>query len=169
MSHIGPIDNFRPRAFCFGHDISSRFALRSTPWDGPSWAEFLSSLKDLYSLLLYTDLFLDLSFLTRVKGFDFIPIIRLQGVTTYHPLAVMGQFYQIPDFHSFPGATDYRFSFPSSIGSELMRLYDLWDHKEFASFRDGNSGQIPGYQHWWADEMIEVTKRSQMVVYQRMS
>lgn len=80
-----------------------------------------------------------------MEGFDFIPIVGLQGVTMYHPLAAMGQFCQTQDFHSFARATDYRLPLLSSMGNELLRMYDLWDHREPTSFRNGHLGQTLGY------------------------
>lgn len=90
MTHIGLIGSFSPRTCCLGHDISSRFECQLAPCtDGSSWAEFLSSIVEPYSLLLYTRYCSDLAFLTHAEGLDFIPIVDLRGVTTYHPLAIM--------------------------------------------------------------------------------
>lgn len=88
MPYIGPIGSFRPRAF----------ALVMISLLGLHFVQPLmlmdrlgqSSSHLLRTLTLYTSLCSNLSFMTHVEGFNFIPIVGLQGVTMYHLLAVMG-------------------------------------------------------------------------------
>lgn len=147
MTHLSPINNFSCYAFCLRHNITSRFALYPLSYmDGPSWSNFFSSIEEPFSLLLYYRYYSFLSFLTHASGFDFIPITGLRGVTIYYPLAVTSQFHQTQGLHSFTGTVDYCFPILASTESELLRVYDMWQHHVLAEFRDSHHGRTPEYQ-----------------------
>lgn len=95
MSHLRPIGAFYPLGYCFGHSIVMSYSFRPLSCtNSASWATFLSFIEESFSVMIYYGLCLPFSFITHVVGLDFLPLAGLRGVTTYHPLAVMGQFNQ---------------------------------------------------------------------------
>lgn len=60
--------------------------------DSVSWMSFLESIEEPFSILMYSGYCSPFSVITHVADFDSIALAGLRGVTTYHPLAVMGQF-----------------------------------------------------------------------------
>lgn len=159
MIHLSPIRSFHRHNFYFGHSIAMRYSFRPFSYmDATSWTEFLSSIKELFSILIYFGYCYFLSFLTHATYLDFIPLAGLRGVTTYHPLAVMGQFDQLQDLHSFTDAADYRFPILSSTEAMLARVYGLWGHRESAAFRDSYPDQTFKYLSWLDTDLGVVTE-----------
>lgn len=50
----------------------------------------------------------------------------------------------------------------ASTGTELLMMYDLWDHRVSAGFASGHSSRTPEYQSWWDKEISWVESRSRM-------
>lgn len=90
MIHLRPIGSFYRHGFYFGHSIAMMYSFRpSSCVDAALWTTFLSSIEELFFILIYSSYCSFLSFITHVADLDFIPLTSLSGVTTYHPLVVM--------------------------------------------------------------------------------
>lgn len=76
-------------------------------------------------MIPYTTYCSYLSFLTHVEGFEFIPIIGLWDITTYHPLAVRARLIRLRISTLFSRVDEYRFPFSATLDSEILRIYDL--------------------------------------------
>lgn len=132
MTHLRPIGTFRKHGYCFGHCIAMGHSFR------PSFcidrASFLESIEDPFSVLMYSGYCSSFNVITHTTDLNFLPLAGLRGVTTYHPLALMGQFNQMQDLYSFDGAEEYRFPIMSSIERDLARVYGFWAHYVMAKF-----------------------------------
>lgn len=123
MTHLRPIGRLHRHRFCFGHGMSQIYSYRPTSYiDEASWTAFLGDMEEPFERVMYSGYCSFLSFTTYLADLDFLPLVGLRGVMTYHPLAVMGQFDQYQDVHSFEGTEDYRFPICSATEADLARV-----------------------------------------------
>lgn len=91
MTHLRLIGRFRRHGFCFNYSIAlSHYFRPASCVDVTSWTEFLAAIEDPFEIMMYSGYCSFLSLVTHVADLDFLPLAGLRGVTTYHPLAVMG-------------------------------------------------------------------------------
>lgn len=74
-------------------------------------------------------------------------------MTTYHPLAVMGQFSQIQGLHSFEGFETFSFHIVAGIEDRLAQAYELWGQRKFSKFAYLYPGETFEYTAWIEGEM----------------
>lgn len=93
MTHLRPSSRLRCYGFCFGNGMTLTYSFHPAPCvEVISWITFLEVMKEPFKIIIYSGYCSFLSFVTYMADLDFLPLVSLRGVTTYHPLAVMGQF-----------------------------------------------------------------------------
>lgn len=135
MMHLRPIGIAHRHGYCFRHGISMSYSFCPTIcMDEVSWFTFLSYIEESFSILFYLGYCSPLSFITHAAGMDFFLIVNLWGVTTYHSMAIMGQFDQYQDFQSFNGTLDHRPSVFSLFKDNFARVYEFCVQHETTKF-----------------------------------